>query len=377
MESIGNLAGGFVHDLNNALSPALLSAEFLKTYQDSAGSRKYVDMIHSSVQRARSMAQRILSFTHGRGGCIGPVALDGQVREMERMVRDTFPKSIAISVKLGGEKPWTIQGDPTELRQALLNLCLNGRDAMPDGGRLTLSAENVNLDPGQAERLGSPPGPYVMVSVTDTGGGVPPESLPHIFEPFFTSKPEHKGTGLGLSVVAGIMKHHGGCVDVQSEIGKGTEFRLYFPAMKCAEAAEAPGENAPLPTGHGELILLIEDEEAVRELTKTSLENFGYRVVAAHNGVEGLARFGEYQDNIRVVVSDTDMPEMNGLAAVRSIKELRPDLPVIIASGSEHSPEELRRIEDDNITNLGKPYSLEQLLIVVATAIHAWPRPVR
>jgi len=377
MESIGSLAGGIVHDLNNALSPALLSAEFLKTRQDPAVRRKYVDIILSSVQRAAGMAQQILGFTHGVGGCIGPVSLHGHVREMEKMVRDTFPKSIAISVNLTGKKLCTIQGDPTELHQALLNLCLNARDAMPEGGRLTLSVQNVNLDSGQAARLNCPPGEYVVLSVADTGSGIPREALPRIFEPFFSTKKAHKRTGLGLSIVAGIMKHHGGCVEVQTELGNGTVFRLYFPAMKRATAAEPPTQNAPLPTGHGELILLIEDEEAVRELTKTSLENFGYRVVVAHNGVQGIARFREYRDKIRVVVSDTDMPEMNGLTAVRSIKEIRPDLPVIIASGSKHSPEELRLIEAEHVTKLEKPYSLEQLLVGVATAIHEQPAAMR
>jgi hypothetical protein len=201
--------------------------------------------------------------------------------------------------------------------------------------------------------------------------------LPHIFEPFFTTKSAHGRTGLGLSIVARIMKHHGGFINVQTELGKGTAVKLYFPATECRDAAETPSKNVPLPAGRGELILLIEDEEAVRELTKASLENFGYRVAAAHNGVQGIARFAESQDQIRVVVTDTDMPEANGLAAVRAIRELRPDIPVIIASGSQHSPEELRRFEAEHLTNLGKPYSLEQLLVGVATALHAGPKSAR
>jgi signal transduction histidine kinase len=376
MESIGALAGGIVHDFKNTLSPALLSAELLEARPDAGGWQKHVEVILSSVRRATSMAQRILSFTHGRGGGSGQMAVNGPVRETEKMVRDTFPKSIEISVKAAGKKFWKIQGDPTDLQQALLNLCMNARDAMPDGGRLTLSVQNVNLDGEQGARLDGAAGPYVMVSVMDTGGGIAPEALPHIFEPFFTTKSADKGTGLGLSIVARIMKHHGGCIDVQTELGKGTEFRLYFPALETVEAAEAPRESASPPTGHGELILLIEDEEAVRELTKTSLENFGYRVVAASNGVQGLARFAENRDRVRVVVTDTEMPEMRGLEAVRAMKEQRPELPVIIASGSEHSAEESRWIETERMTHLGKPYGLRQLLVGVATAIRAQPVPV-
>jgi two-component system cell cycle sensor histidine kinase/response regulator CckA len=369
MESIGSLAGGIAHDLNNALAPVLLSAALMETCQDAAERHQYVEVIVSSVQRGARMLKKILNFTAGRGLCIGPVAVSDQVREMEKLARDIFPKSIVISVNTVGSKLWTIRGDPMELHQVLLNLCVNARDAMPEGGQLILSVKNVNLNAEEAARLQGLPGPCVMLSVADTGGGIPPKVLSRIFEPFFTTKPPEQGTGLGLSIVARIMQNYGGRIGVHTEVGKGTEFRLYFPALESAAAAEAPGEKTSLPAGHGELVLLMEDEEAVRELTKISLEHFGYRVVTAPNGQQGLARFGEYREKIRVVITDMDMPEMNGLAAVRAIKEQSPDLPVIIASGTRQAPEELQRMQTERMTHLGKPYSLEQLLAGVAAAL--------
>ncbi len=368
MESIGSLASGVAHDLNNALSPVLLSASLMENCQDPEQRRRYVDVIVSCVQRGARMLKQILNFTDGRQGRLGLVSVCAQVRELEKMIRDTFPKSIEIKVQVAAH-PCTILGDPTELHQALLNLCVNARDAMPDGGRLTMSVQRADLDEVTAGRLDGKPGPHVMLSVTDTGWGIPEEVLPRIFEPFFTTKGPDQGTGLGLSIVAGIMKNCGGCLDVKTEPDSGTEFRLYFPAVETAEFLEATGDEGPVPAGHGELVLLMEDEEAIRELTRTSLENFGYRVVTAPNGVQGIARFEEYRDRIRVVVSDTDMPKMNGLAAVRAIKEMRPELPVIVASGSQHSSQEIKQMSDHRMTRLRKPYSLQELLVTVSSAV--------
>jgi len=370
MDSIGALAGGIAHDLNNALAPVFMCSELLDTCEEAETRHQYVTMILTSATRAKGMVKQILSFTRGRGGRFGPVAISELVREMEKMVRDTFPKTISISVDRGVQNSWTIQGDATELHQILLNLCVNARDAMPSGGKLSLALQNENLNVSLAASLKILPGPYVRLSVADTGTGIPPEVLPRIFEPFFTTKPAEKGTGLGLATVMGIIKHYGGGIDIKTEPGKGTEFSVYLPALPNAEKAGERKELASLPVGRGELILIIEDEDAVCELTKTSLENFGYQVVVARNGVEGLARFGEHSEAVRVVVTDTDMPEMNGLVAVRKIREMKPELPVILASGSKHESEELARLEAEGMTNLGKPYTLEQLLVGVATAIN-------
>jgi two-component system, cell cycle sensor histidine kinase and response regulator CckA len=368
MDSIGALASGIAHDLNNALAPVLIGTDLLRSCKDEESREKFLEIISLGTQRATALVKQILNFARGSGGQSGPVNLSHVIREIGKMIQETFPKIISFSVKPSDQKLWTVQGDATEFQQVLLNLCVNARDAMPAGGQLTLSAQNITLnqETASANRM---PGPYVLISVRDAGTGIPPEVLPHIFEPFFTTKIGDKGTGLGLSTVAGIVKHQGGFIEVETEPGKGTEFKIYLPATAAADTPETKAQEVVPPTGHGELILVIEDEEAVRELTKTTLESYGYRVVTARNGVQGIDRFKEYKDEIRLLVTDTDMPHMEGMGAIRAIKELRPELPVIIASGSKGDTEQLRRIEMKHLRNLGKPYSLDQLLMAVGAAL--------
>jgi two-component system, cell cycle sensor histidine kinase and response regulator CckA len=369
MDSIGSLAGGIAHDLNNALAPVLMSVDLLKNCQDNLSRERFLEIITSSAKRATGMVKQILRFARGHGGT-GPVLVSHIVREMAKIVQDTFPKSISIAVKSGGQELWQIKGDATELHQVLLNLCVNARDAMANRGRLTISAQNVRLDQAAAEALKTAPGPYVLLSVADTGTGIPPEVLPRIFEPFFTTKLPDKGTGLGLSTVAGIVKHHGGCLAIETELGKGTEFKIYLPAVEVAgEEMEAAAQEIALPVGHGELILVVEDEEAVAELTKTTLESYGYRVITAQNGVQGLSLFEKHQHELRALITDTDMPYMDGMGVVHAIKRMKPDLPVIIASGSNRDTEQMAKIETERMTNLGKPFSAEQLLIAVGMVI--------
>jgi hypothetical protein len=369
MDSIGALAGGIAHDLNNALAPVLMSVELLKNCDDEKVRERFLDVITSSAQRATGMVRQILGFARGHGS-IGPVSVSNVVREMAKILRDTFPKSISISVKLGAEELWQTQGDATELHQVLLNLCVNARDAMPKGGKLIVSAQNARVDREEAVRLKTAAGPYVVLSVEDNGSGIPPEVLPRVFEPFFTTKLPDKGTGLGLSTVAGIVRHYGGCIDIKTEGGKGTEFKIYLPAAEAvAEENDTLRNETQLPTGHGELILVIEDEEAIRELTKTTLETYGYRVVTAHDGEQGISRFKEYSREIRLLVTDTDMPYVDGMGAVRAIKAMRPDIPVIIASGSKYDTEMIQRIKEEQFIDLGKPFSADQLLIAVGMAI--------
>jgi two-component system, cell cycle sensor histidine kinase and response regulator CckA len=289
------------------------------------------------------------------------------------MMQDTFPKSIVFSVENSDKELWFVQGDTSELHQVLLNLCVNARDAMPQGGRLTLSAENVMWESAAASENNAAPGLYVCMSVADTGTGIPPEVLPRIFEPFFTTKTGEKGTGLGLSTVAGIVKRHRGFLDIQTQSGKGTEFKVYLPAIDSAETVEAESKKADLPAGHGELILLVDDEATLLGLTKTMLESFGYRVVTAPNGVDGIARFRENPDEIKLLITDSDMPHMDGMGTIRAIRELKPDLPVIIASGCQHDTVYLQQADSLHLNNLGKPYTFDQLLMAVDIRLRHQP----
>lgn len=369
LDSLGSLAGGVAHDLNNALAPIVMAVELLEHQGDAAERAKLLETIRASTQRCTRMVKQILSFARGSKGQAGPVQMRHLVSELAGIIRDTFPKSITFDVEQSKDlRP--VQGDVTELHQVLLNLCVNARDAMPNGGRLRLTVENLRLaQPVSSVKGRVPPGTYVRLAVSDTGSGIPPEVLPRIFEPFFTTKQPDKGTGLGLSTVASIVRHHHGHIQVQTEPGRGTTFVIYLPAAAAPDLDQQVRKETVLPRGNGELILVIDDEEAVRELAKTTLENYGYRVLSAANGQQGVACFEQHRHEIAVLLTDTDMPRMDGLTAVSSIQKLKPNVQIIIASGTKREVGQLQNLDARHLTNLGKPYTLEALLQGVAGAI--------
>ncbi|HEU5395796.1 MAG TPA: PAS domain S-box protein, partial [Verrucomicrobiae bacterium] len=366
MESLGALASGIAHDLNNALTPVIIGAELLRPGQDQRG-LQLLDTISSSARRGTEMVKQIVSFARGRRGETGPVLMQVLVREMAKILESTFPKSITIHSRLPNDL-WRVQGDPTELHQVLLNLSVNARDAMPEGGELTLAAENVELKPGDLPaNPGAGAGPYLKISVTDTGVGISAELLPRVFEPFFTTKAADKGTGLGLYTVSNIVKNHRGFLRIDSEVGKGTCFNLYLPAAQMAakEAAPEPSRR-PLPAGNGELIMVMDDEQAVRQLVRSSLESYGYRVLTVPNGLLGITCFEQNREQIKAIVSDTDMPFTDGLSALRTIQKSKPGIPIIIASGTKRS---LESVDASHLTVLYKPYTVEELLLAVARSL--------
>ncbi len=367
MESLGVLAGGIAHDLNNALAPVLLCADLLKGSDEPAVRQRLLEMIETGAWRATSMVKQILGFARGSSGKPEPLDIGDLVREMAKIVRETFPKSILVHVEEIGQGLRWIKGDSTSLHQVILNLCVNARDAMPDGGRISLTVMNVDWDQDQARRLQAKSGPHVMLSVRDTGVGIPPDIRPHIFEPFFTTKTADLGTGLGLSTVARIVKQHNGVIEIFSDVGRGTDFRLYLPATEKPTVAAEKKATGGVPSGHGETILIIDDEEAIRELAKVTLENNGYAVLLAQNGVQGVAVFENHIDEIRLVLTDNDMPMMDGPSAILAIKRMRSDIPVILASGATGDQGGLSSAE--GVFALGKPYNLEQLLEAVSSAL--------
>jgi CheY-like chemotaxis protein len=238
---------------------------------------------------------------------------------------------------------------------------------MPEGGKLTLSAANIVIS---AETLSQPddiPGRYILLSVTDTGTGIPRHLFSRIFEPFFTTKSPDKGTGLGLSTVASIVKRHKGFVRVQSGLGKGTRFNIYLPAAESEQPTESKPRVSTLPTGHGELILVVDDEQLVLELAKSTLENYGYHVVTAPNGLEAIACFEAHKNEIRLVVTDTDMPFLDGKNAIKAIQKINPHVSIIVASGT--NGETTDPIDSTHIIALQKPYGVEQLLECVAKVL--------
>jgi PAS domain S-box-containing protein len=332
MESIGTLAGGIAHDLNNALTPILLSLDLLKASFPDSDSQELLDVVGTSAGHAADMVLQVLSFARGVEGKRLVVDMAALVGEVEKISQDTFPKSIAIASRTApGLSP--VLGDRTQLQQVLVNLCVNARDAMPGGGRLSIIAENVRFDAEQdrmPETLSA--GAYVCLRVEDSGEGISSEHMERIFEPFFTTKEVGKGTGLGLSTSMAIINSHGGVLRVYSERAKGTTFTLYLPAHLDASAA-LPEIAVAVPRGNGELILVVDDEPAVRLITKRILESNGYRVVVASDGASALSLYETRSADIAVVLTDMMMPVMDGPTMIRNLRELDPAVKIIGTSG--------------------------------------------
>ena len=366
MESIGTLAGGIAHDLNNILAPIMMSIEILKDTTTDPQAQSILETIEVSSKRGADIVRQVLSFARGMEGERIEVQPKHLLKDIETIIRDTFPKSIQQELSFPDD-PWTILGDPTLLHQILLNLCVNARDAMPNGGKLTLSVENAVLDQQYATmNAQAKPGRYVLISVTDTGTGIPPAIIDKIFEPFFTTKEVGKGTGLGLSTVIGIVKSHEGVVNVYSEPGRGTTFRVYLPAVEhSAEAKKAQTQSVSLPRGAGEMILIIDDEASVLNITGQTLQAFGYRVLTATDGAEAVALYAKHQNDIAVVLTDMMMPVMDGPATIRALQRINPAVKVIAASGLNANGA-VTKAPDAGVKHfLMKPYTAGTLLKVL------------
>jgi PAS domain S-box-containing protein len=362
MESIGTLAGGVAHDLNNILAPIMLSIELLREESNSAEANEILDTIGVCAQRGADIVRQVLSFARGQDGQTIEIQPKDILRELEKIVRDTFLKQIQLTFQVPDDI-WTITGDPTQIQQVLLNLCVNARDAMPNGGSLIISAENRILDEHYVGmNVQAKSGPYVYFSVTDSGTGIPQEIIDRIFEPFFTTKEVNKGTGLGLSTVLAIVKGHEGIVNVYSEPGRGTTFEVYLPAREASDAKTKLTRSAVMPRGNGETILVVDDETSILTITRQTLEAFGYRVLAAHDGLEALAIHAEKRDEIAVVLTDMMMPNMDGTGLIRALLEIDPAIKIVRASGlASHSGG--NDYVGTGVTHfLTKPYTAETLL---------------
>ncbi|MCE0499797.1 MAG: PAS domain S-box protein [Methylacidiphilales bacterium] len=334
MESIGTLAGGIAHDLNNILAPIMMSIDVLKTTAGDPQTKQILETIRSSAKRGADIVRQVLSFARGLEGERIEIHPKHLLKDLERIIKDTFPKDIRLEFSIPKDT-WTILGDPTQVHQILLNLCVNARDAMPNGGSLAISVENCVLDEHYAAmNMQAKSGRYVSITVTDSGTGIPPEIHGKIFEPFFTTKELDKGTGLGLSTVMAIIKSHGGVVNVYSEPGKGTTFKVYLPAMeKSSEAEKDPSEEVSLPRGNGETVLLVDDEASILTITGQTLQAFGYRILTAINGAEAVAIYAQHRDQIAVVLTDMKMPVMDGLATIHALRRINPAVKIVAMSG--------------------------------------------
>jgi len=369
MEGIGSLAAGIAHDLNNILAPVLMTVPFLREEKDERERNKLIDTVESCVQRGADIIRQLLTFARGKPGARVPVPARLLLNEMGRLIRETFPRNIQLHLTSPTDL-WPAFGDPTQFHQTLMNLCVNARDAMPDGGTLSLGARNVSVDQGfAATALEARPGAYLCVTVADTGTGIAPENLHRIFDPFFTTKEVGKGTGLGLATLLGIMRGHEGFIRVDTQPGSGTAFELYFPALPEAEETAAPEPEAPPPRGHGELILVVDDEPGIVRTMELALKKHGYQVVTAREGHEALAVFASQGADIRAVITDMMMPGTDGPELVRALRQLSPQLPILGISGLAERVD-AAKLEALNLAEvLHKPFGLVKLLAALHRAL--------
>jgi len=368
LESLGFLASGIAHDLNNALAPIPMAVDLLRTERLDQAGQKLLDTVTAGMKRATGMLQQILTFARGLEGKRMRLRLQHLVKDLQRVIQDTFPKAIQSRLRVP-RNLWPMVGDPTQLFQVLLNLCLNARDAMPQGGNLTVTMENTLLDEQYAAmNPEAKAGPHLLVTVTDTGTGMTEEVKRRLFEPFFTTKEPGKGTGLGLRTTLSIVKGHGGFVQVLSEPHKGSTFKVYLPAEPGAEAEAPPAGPEGPPRGHGELVLVVDDEAAVRCVCQHTLERHGYQVLTASHGAEAVALYAQHWAGIAAVLTDMIMPIMDGPAAIQALRSLEPRVRVVAMSGQ--SSEDTAKVAVGGLrANLTKPFTAAELLQAVARAL--------
>ncbi|MBL9126008.1 MAG: response regulator, partial [Verrucomicrobiales bacterium] len=370
LEGIGSLASGVAHDLNNIFAPILMTLPLLRDSLRDSEDAAMLETVEACAQRGAEITRQLLTFARGAPDTRVPLPVRHLLRELEKLMRETFPRDIRLVLDLD-ENLGTVQGDPTQFHQALMNLCINSRDAMPEGGALRISARNVVVDEGFVDKASViRPGPHVCVRVTDTGSGIPAEYLDRIFDPFFTTKAIGKGTGLGLASVLGIVRGHDGFVRVTSEPGQGATFELYFPSAESV-ASFAESEKPAIPRGRGEWILLVDDEAAVRVSMQRTLETLGYRILAASQGAEALTLFAQNRQRIRALVTDMMMPIMGGPALIQAVRELAPALPILGMTGLPES-QSIRGLNGFRPSALLiKPFTIEELARAISAALEA------
>ena len=366
LESIGTLASGVAHDLNNVLAPIMMSIPLLAQAVAGTRNERLVSTIEACAERGSCIVKQVLTFSRGMEGERVLVQVQHLMGDIANIANQTFPRSITIR-DIVPRDLWPVNGDATQIHQVLLNLCVNARDAMPEGGTLTMDASNLRIDENYA--VMSPdatPGNYLVISISDTGHGIPEETMQKMFDPFFTTKEVGKGTGLGLSTAVGIVKSHRGFLTVETQIGKGSVFKVFLPAE--AGVAEMP-PNASKPealSGNGDLVLLVDDEASIRVIAQSVMQARGYRVLLAADGTEALAIFAQNSSEIAAVITDIAMPFMDGTTLIRALRKMDPDVPLIVSTG--HGEE--AQVSGSHISAfLNKPYDAETLLRSLHAAI--------
>ena len=359
--SLEVLADTLARDLQTVAEPLLLSSQLLRL----RGRNQDAPALHSP--RLAELVKQLHLLAQSTGGLHVPLPLGSLMDEVARQFRKSFPDTITVTA-FAAEDLWTVSGDPDALRQVLLNLGINAREAMPQGGKLDLIAENLALKPDDGRLRGvGRPGLHVVITVSDTGGGIPPQELARIFNPFFSHKEEGHAVGAGLTAVRAIVQSHGGFVAVESEVNQGTRVRVYLPATAQSAISETPPPRRTFPQGHGECILLVDDEAGFREITQVTLEKYGYRVLTANDGSEGLTLFMRHREEIKLVLTDIVMPVMDGAALIRSLQKLDVRIPFLAVSGLVEREKVMVSTAAPGVSVefLAKPFSPEHLLTMV------------
>jgi len=365
LESIGTLASGLAHDLNNVLAPILMTVSFLKEGVKDETMNGMIQTLETCARRGAHIVRQVLTFARGVEGVRVLLQPKHLIDEMDRIARETFPRSLHIQTQIC-KQPWLITGDATKIQQVLMNLWVNARDAMPQSGTLTAKVENVMVSEDEVRlHPKAKAGPYVVISVVDTGTGIAPELMDKIFDPFFTTKPVGQGTGLGLPTVLGIVESHGGFLHVDSEVGKGTTFKVYLPAASSEKEESHETEFTSLPRGNGEIVLVVDDEPAIRDIASRVLSSHGYRTLTACEGKEAIALFEQNRDKVKAIISDFMMPRMDGPTTIRALRKMNPDIKTIVITGLG---EDVRVAEAKSAGTdlvLSKPFTAEQLLVAL------------
>ncbi len=367
LEGIGMLAAGIAHDLNNVLTPILMAGPMLRVRATDPQDQRLLQTLEHSAERGAALVRQILAFAHGTTGEPRLMQIKHLARDIIEVIEETFPKSIKLEQNFPADT-WPVRANPTQIHQVLLNLCVNARDAMPRGGVLRLRTGNRRLEPAEALAIpGARPGAYVTIEVEDSGTGIPPEVLKHIWEPFFTTKETGKGTGLGLSTVRGIAESHHGFVELQTTVGQGTTFRINLPAAEADASADSGTAPPFLQRGDGQLLLLVDDEATNRDVTHATLARYGYRVLAAGSGTEAVSLFIPRSDEIRLLITDLHMPNLDGASLTRILQRIKPGLKVLAISGLSSGPAVAEMEKPDQFANdyLPKPFRPEVLLLKV------------
>ncbi len=372
LATVGQLASGVAHDFNNILAViTLYSRLVLRTADLDPKNHERLTVIHGQAKRAASLIGQILDFSRRSLMERTSFAFVPFLKELIRLMERTLPENIRIELETSGSD-YVMEGDPARLQQVLINLGLNARDAMPEGGQLRISLGHLTIRTGQ--RLPSPgltPGDWLRLTVSDDGTGIAPEDLPHVFEPFFTTKPPGQGTGLGLSQVYGIVRQHGGHVEVSSQPGRGTAVTIYLPVVTLVDTSSLdPSMQSGDPiSGRGETVLVVEDDRATRQAVRDTLESLKYRVLEAADGEEALTVYEQHDQEIALVLSDLVMPGMGGGRLLQNLRKRDPELKVIVMTGYPLEESGQALLSQGIVAWLAKPFTAGAVGEAVHTAL--------